>query len=79
MRTDSPAAAEPQLGGVGDDVVTGPGLDVRHGHHGRVEDVDAAGDHRLQREHDLGGDGDRVGAGVTLSWGCAADVVALTG
>ena len=45
---------------LGDDVVRRPGRDLTDRHDGRVEDVDAARDHQLQRLHDLARDRDRV-------------------
>ena len=53
-----PDGAEEE-GRLRDDVVRRPGRDLGDGHDGRIEDVDAAG-HRLEREHDLGGDRDGV-------------------
>ena len=45
---------------LGDHVVGRAGGDPSNGDHGWIEDVDGAGDHHLQRLHDLARDGDRV-------------------
>ena len=45
-----------------DHVVRVAAVDAGHGHHGVLERVDVAGHDRLQGEHDLGGDRDRIHA-----------------
>ena len=49
-----------EAGGLGNDVVRGARRDVGDRDDGRVEDLDLAGDERLEADDDLGGNRDRV-------------------
>src|SRR6185503_5565986 len=49
-----------------DDVVRRPGRDLGDRDDGRVEDIDPARHHRLQGDHDLGGDDDGIERRVRL-------------
>ena len=49
-----------EVRGVRDDVAPGAGVEGTDGHHHRVEDVEAPGDHRLERGHHGGRRGHRV-------------------